>query len=94
VVLEGNRNLYWRPTVFENLIYYGVMRGSSASGAKTRARELLERFGIAEKSHSTVQLLSRGMQQKVAIAAALIHRPYVLVLDEPNLGLDVRGVLR
>ncbi len=92
VVLEGTRNLYWRLTALENLIYYGVTRGTTIRDARARGRELLERFGVAAKSHSTVQLLSRGMQQKVAIAAALIHRPQVLILDEPTLGLDVRGV--
>ena len=90
-VLEGNRNVYWRLTPEENLEYFGVLRGLSGYVARQRAKSLLERFELMPKRNTIVQNLSRGMQQKLAIAVALIHEPQLLLLDEPTLGLDVEA---
>jgi ABC-2 type transport system ATP-binding protein len=90
-VLEGNRNLYWRLTPLQNLEYFGVLRGLSPRTARQRGLELLETLGLGEKGEVAVQTLSRGMQQKVAIAVALLHQPALLLLDEPTLGLDVEA---
>ncbi|MDX2244078.1 MAG: ABC transporter ATP-binding protein [Leptolyngbyaceae cyanobacterium bins.302] len=90
-VLEGNRNVYWRYTPEENLEYFGILRGMSRKAARKRAAELLEQFNLTHKRKTLVQSLSRGMQQKLAIAVSLMHQPALLLLDEPTLGLDVEA---
>jgi len=90
-VLEGSRNIYWRLTPEENLEYFGALRGLSLRVARKRGLELLDRFGLADRRRMPVRALSRGMQQKVAIAVAVLHEPSLLLLDEPTLGLDVRA---
>lgn len=90
-VFEGSRNLYWRLTPKENLRYFAGIRGL---GGKTLERDidlLLDRFNLADKRNVMVNNLSRGMQQKVAIAMTLICNTDVILLDEPTLGLDVQS---
>jgi ABC-2 type transport system ATP-binding protein len=88
-VLEGNRNLYWRLTAMENLAYFMGNRGVARATVRAAADALLDRFGLAEKRDTMVAELSRGMQQKLAIAVAVLAGTDVVLLDEPTLGLDV-----
>lgn len=88
-VLEGNRNLYWRLTVRENLEYFAGNRGKSKKEISLAVEKLLDQFRLKEKEHELVNGLSRGMQQKLAIAVALLADTDVILLDEPTLGLDV-----
>lgn len=93
VTLEGARNLYWRLTPKENIEYFGALRGLSSRRAREAARRLLAQFELEGKADHPVQKLSRGMQQRVAIAAAMVHSPQILVLDEPTLGVDFEGTM-
>ena len=88
-VLEGNRNLYWRLSLRENMLYFAGNRGVSARAARPKIDALLEHFGLSDKADELVNNLSRGTQQKLAIAVALLAETEVILLDEPTLGLDV-----
>lgn len=88
-VLEGSRNVYWPLSAWENLMYFGRLKGLRSSEIKPRAQRLLTELGLWERRHQTVGSFSRGMQQKVAVSAALITDPPIILLDEPTLGLDV-----
>lgn len=88
-VLEGNRNIYWRLTVRENLEYFAGNRGLSRKDVAPRIEKLLTQFHLKEKEKELVNRLSRGMQQKLAIAVAMLADSEVILLDEPTLGLDV-----
>lgn len=90
-VLEGSRNVYWPLSAWENLMYFGQLKGLRATEIKPRAERLLTELGLWERRHETVGSFSRGMQQKVAVSAALITDPPILLLDEPTIGLDVEA---
>jgi ABC-2 type transport system ATP-binding protein len=72
----------------ENLILQGQIHGLHGRGLAARVAELLERFGLAEAAPRLVRTYSGGMQRRLDVAMALVHRPRVLFLDEPTTGLD------
>ena len=90
-VLEGSRNVYWPLTAWQNLMYFGRLKGLRGHQVRPRAERLLHDLGLWQRRNETVGSYSRGMQQKVAIAAALITDPPILLLDEPAIGLDVEA---
>ena len=78
----------------ENLLYGARLYGVSGKEADRKAREILGRLGLRESSYtSPMEDMSRGMQQKVAIARAFLTQPILLLLDEPTTGLDPRSKL-
>ncbi len=86
--LPEERGIYTKDRVLDQLVYFGKLRGMSGSAAKRSACELLERFEITEYANVTADKLSKGNQQKVQLAATLIHDPELIFLDEPFSGLD------
>lgn len=88
-LLEGNRNIYWRLTPRENLEFFAGIQGHPVRKVKAYIEELIEVFGLRDKEQTPARKLSRGMQQKLALACALVRQTEVLLLDEPTLGLDV-----
>ena len=72
----------------ENLILQGRVYGMRGGTLRSRAQELIERFGLSDAADRTVKTYSGGMQRKLDVAVGLMHRPEVLFLDEPTTGLD------
>lgn len=90
-VLEDNRNIYWGLTPLENIIYFASLKKVPMRRARERAEVLLAELDLVDKTHEQAHSLSRGMQQKLAVACALAHGPKLLLLDEPTLGLDFQS---
>ena len=88
-VLEGARNISWRWTIWQNLMYLATLKGKTANEVTPRANQLLQELDLFGRKDQMAGQLSRGMQQKVAISCALIADPPIVLLDEPTLGLDV-----
>ena len=84
--MPEERGLYPRMPVREQLEYFGQLHGLEASAARLAAATWLERLGLAERGEAKLEELSHGNQQRAQLAAALVHEPELLVLDEPFAG--------
>lgn len=90
--MPEERGLYPKMKVREQLVYLARLHGVDRARAANRADELLEQLGLGERGGDTLESLSLGNQQRAQIAAALVHEPTALVLDEPFSGLDPMAV--
>ena len=86
--LPEERGLYDRMKVREVLVFLAALKGLSEAEASARVHEWLERLDLAAWSEKKINDLSKGMQQKAQFIAAVVHRPPLLILDEPFTGLD------
>jgi len=82
--------LYSNLTAYENLVFYSRMH--DVPRAKERIQEVAAVVGMAFRLHDRVGTLSRGMQQRLSIARSLLHKPSIMLLDEPETGLDQQAI--
>jgi ABC-2 type transport system ATP-binding protein len=99
-VPEARRELGYLPespyfydhlTVTELLAFHGTLCGMTSSACRTRADELIERVGLSDARDRPLGKFSKGMRQRAGLASALLHRPKLVILDEPQSGLDPIG---
>jgi ABC-2 type transport system ATP-binding protein len=90
-VFGGDRGLYERLSALDNLRYFAELYAVPPREQRARIGELLELVGLTGREHERVEGYSRGMRQRLHIARGLLHRPEVLFLDEPSIGIDPVG---
>ena len=86
--MPEERGLYPRMALGEQLAYLGCLHGLDDAAARSAAADWLQRLGLADRAGAKLEELSHGNQQRAQLAAALLHEPDLLVLDEPFAGLD------
>jgi len=85
--------IYEELTGRENLEFWGCVAGLCAADAKARATELLEALTLADRAKDAVKTYSGGMKRRINLGCALLHRPQLLLLDEPTVGIDPQARL-
>lgn len=86
--LPEERGLYRKSKIINAILYFASLKGLTPRDAKPQIAYWLERFGLKNEGHRKVEELSKGNQQKIQLIISLLHRPQLLVLDEPFSGLD------
>ncbi len=84
-------NAYMDLTAIENILFMAQMYGITGKKVKSKAKNLLDTFGLIERKDNKIKQFSKGMKQRVIICMALINEPEILFLDEPTSGLDVQS---
>jgi len=85
-------SLYEKLTAFEYIRFVGGLHAMPAAEVEARGLTLLGEFGLGDKTNALVESFSHGMKQRLVMASVLLHRPRLLVVDEPMVGLDPRGM--
>ncbi|MEF3307114.1 ABC transporter ATP-binding protein [Paenibacillus sp. GYB003] len=80
--------LYEKLSAYDNLLFFGEAYGVRGIELKHRIREVLDKTGLTDRAGDAVETFSGGMKRRINIAAALLHRPKLLILDEPTVGID------
>ncbi|MCC7302062.1 MAG: ABC transporter ATP-binding protein [Bacteroidia bacterium] len=80
--------LYEELTAWQNLLFWGGLYGVSGKKLRDRAEEILTLVGLSDRRHDKVKTYSGGMKRRINIAAALLHHPHILFMDEPTVGID------
>jgi len=78
-------------TAYENLFYFGRMYGMQTSEINAQIKKYLDTFGLSEKKNKIVSTFSGGMKKRLNLIAALLHKPKLIILDEPTAGVDVQS---
>lgn len=86
--MPEERGIYVKSRVLDQLVYFAMLRGMTKHDATVSAEQLMERLGVMEYRDTVAEKLSKGNQQKIQLIAALVHRPELVILDEPFSGLD------
>jgi ABC-2 type transport system ATP-binding protein len=90
-VVPQNIALYDSLSARENLSYFGTLYGLTGSALRKAVAEGLAMAGLSERAHDPVKTLSGGMKRRINLAAGILHRPKVLLLDEPTVGVDAQS---
>lgn len=91
-VVADESNLYNEMSGYDNLCFCGALYGLPKKVREQKSSELLEMFGLSKVANKKFMAYSKGMKRKLTIAAAIIHNPKILFLDEPTSGIDVASV--